>query len=411
MKEFTGERVIPGCVDDELWDEHIARYAFARRFAEGKRVLDVGCGTGYGTAELAGAAKFAVGVDSAADAFESARLGGAHFVQASAVALPFPAESFDLVTAFEVIEHLEDWQTLLTEARRVLRREGAFLVSTPNRRYYTESRAEIGPNPFHVHEFEYQEFRAALERHFPFTTILLQNRAEAFVFAPVDCVRLETGAGAKTGAPEDAQFFIGVCGISGPAARSGFVHLPTTANLLGERERHIRKLQQELALTKQWLAASIAERDELLAKHGELKEHVEQQNLWALGLEKEWKAGLARISQLQDEFRAEQAAAAKMAEGYERALAEGREENEKKTRWALETEARLSEALRLKCEELAEAVRLLDRAEATVTERTVWAQRLEKQIEEMERQLGMIRDSRWVRLGRTVGLGPRVESR
>ena len=57
VTEFTGERVIPGQVEDDLWAEHVARYAFAARFAAGKRVLDVGCGMGYGTAELAKAAK------------------------------------------------------------------------------------------------------------------------------------------------------------------------------------------------------------------------------------------------------------------------------------------------------------------------------------------------------------------
>ena len=53
MAEFTGERVIPGQVDVDLLNEHLARYAFAARLARGKRVLDAGCGAGYGSAELA----------------------------------------------------------------------------------------------------------------------------------------------------------------------------------------------------------------------------------------------------------------------------------------------------------------------------------------------------------------------
>jgi len=44
VSEFTGERVIPGQVNDELWAEHVARYAFAARMASGRRVLDLGCG-------------------------------------------------------------------------------------------------------------------------------------------------------------------------------------------------------------------------------------------------------------------------------------------------------------------------------------------------------------------------------
>ena len=57
LAEFTGERVIPGEVDIDLLNEHMARYTFAARLARGKRVLDAGCGAGYGSAELARAAE------------------------------------------------------------------------------------------------------------------------------------------------------------------------------------------------------------------------------------------------------------------------------------------------------------------------------------------------------------------
>ena len=73
MAEFTGERVIPGQVDIDLLNEHMARYAFAARLARGKRALDAGCGAGYGSAELARAALSVVGIDSSPDAIEFAR--------------------------------------------------------------------------------------------------------------------------------------------------------------------------------------------------------------------------------------------------------------------------------------------------------------------------------------------------
>jgi protein-L-isoaspartate O-methyltransferase len=74
LVEFTGERVIPGEVDADLLNEHLARYTFAARLARGKRVLDAGCGAGYGTAELARAALNAmVGVDRAPEAVDFAR--------------------------------------------------------------------------------------------------------------------------------------------------------------------------------------------------------------------------------------------------------------------------------------------------------------------------------------------------
>ena len=148
VSEFTGERVIPGQVNDDLWAEHMARYAFAARFARGRRVLDLGCGTGYGTAELAQPRPLRRGHRSCAgsDRLCATRIirCRTRFLAASATALPFRAASFDLVTAFEVIEHLDDWRALLAEARRVLASDGVFLVSTPNKRYYAESRGAVG---------------------------------------------------------------------------------------------------------------------------------------------------------------------------------------------------------------------------------------------------------------------------
>ena len=94
MVEFTGERVIPGQVNDDLWSEHVARYAFARRYADGKRVLDAGCGTGYGSAELAQSAAAVTGVDISADAIEYASasypIPGLRFLESSCTAVPFP---------------------------------------------------------------------------------------------------------------------------------------------------------------------------------------------------------------------------------------------------------------------------------------------------------------------------------
>src|SRR3954462_3875606 len=73
LAEFTGERVIPGEFEVDLLNEHLARYTFAARLARGKRVLDAGCGAGYGSAELAHAAQSVVGIDQAAEAVEFAR--------------------------------------------------------------------------------------------------------------------------------------------------------------------------------------------------------------------------------------------------------------------------------------------------------------------------------------------------
>jgi ubiquinone/menaquinone biosynthesis C-methylase UbiE len=405
VSEFTGERVIPGRVNDDLWAEHIARYAFAARLADGARVLDIGCGTGYGTAELAQRARSATGIDISADAIVYARqhYPAATFVAASATSVPFPAASFDLITAFEVIEHLDNWHELLIEARRLLDPSGTFLVSTPNKLYYAESRAKDGPNPFHTHEFEFEEFRDALAAVFPRVTMLLQNRLEsqAFyphaTFPPVDA-KLDT----SRGSPAEAHFFFALCSVDCAPETRSFIYVPRAANLLREREQHIFLLQDELAKTKTWLEGVMSDRQKLIESQDELKAHLEEHNRWALQLDEDYKAALARISELQDLMQAEQAKAMEIAAAYQNAVDALEQENRAKTEWALDTAATLA----AKCEELAETVRLLDRAEATVVERTASAQNLDRRLQQAKAQLRMIGDSRWVKLGRAAGLGP-----
>ncbi|MGD1090527.1 MAG: methyltransferase domain-containing protein [Bryobacteraceae bacterium] len=415
MIEFTGERVIPGGVSDDLWAEHASRYAFASTFAGGKQVLDIGCGTGYGTAELSHKARRVVGFDIAGEAVSYARshypLANASFAQASATCLPFATRSFDLAVAFEVIEHLSDWRSLLSEVRRVLHTDGIFVVSTPNRLYYADSRAHHGPNPFHVHEFEFAEFRDAMDEFFPRVSILLQNRMESFAFYPEQPVfpHPEARIDGTRGSAAEAHFFIAVCGTNALPEPRTFVYVPRASNLLREREQHIRLLDAELSQTKQWLANVMEELQQLLELHATQTRQLEDHNRWALQLEKDWKAGLERITQLQEELKSEQSAAAKVVAEYENKVTELQGENLRRTQWALETEARLTAAVTAKCEELAEAVRLLDAAEGTVIERTHWAQQLESQLNRLEAQFRMLRQSRWLKLGRVVGLGPRVE--
>lgn len=397
MTEFTGERVIPGEVNDDLWAEHAARYAFASRYGADKRVLDIGCGTGYGVAELAQRARFVSGVDVAPEALTYAcahyPLANARFVQASAAALPFGDRSFDLATAFEVIEHLSDWRSLLAEARRALTPDGVFLVSTPNKLYYAESRANDGPNPFHAHEFEFAEFRDALSEFFPSVSILLQNRTESFAFYPHAPVfpPLDARMDGTRGSPEQAHFFLAVCARGIPPELRSFLYVPRASNLLREREQHIFLLTSQLDQT-------LADRQKLFELYQEQTQQLEEHNLWALQLDELRKAGLQRIVQLQDEL-------TEVTAGYARRVAELQGENLKQTEWAIG----LSASLAAKCAELAEAVRLLDAAESTVVERTLWAQQLQARLETLEAQFRMLRESRWLKLGRAVGLGPQVD--
>jgi ubiquinone/menaquinone biosynthesis C-methylase UbiE len=97
---FTGERFVPGA-KGEIWIEHWHRYHFAARWCQGKRVLDVACGEGYGTALLARRAAHVTGADISAEAIAHARsrygsLANAEFLEASCTALPLDDASVDV---------------------------------------------------------------------------------------------------------------------------------------------------------------------------------------------------------------------------------------------------------------------------------------------------------------------------
>jgi aspartyl/asparaginyl-tRNA synthetase len=86
-------------------------------------------------------------------------------------------------------------------------------------------------------------------------------------------------------------------------------------------------------------------------------------------------------------------------------IAELNEEIRRQSEWAIELDRRIAGEVKQR----EEAVRLLDIAETTVIERTDWAKRLDAQLQDTMAQLEMVRQSRWLKLGRQLGLGPRVK--
>jgi SAM-dependent methyltransferase len=421
LAEFTGERVIPGQVDTDLLNEHLARYAFAARLSRQKHALDAGCGSGYGSAELARTAASVLGIDRSAEAIAFARAEyratNLRFEEGDCVALPVSDASIDLVVAFEVIEHLEDWRGFLQEVRRTLTPSGQFIVSTPNKLYYSESRKEAGPNPFHVHEFEFEEFRAELGEVFPHVLMFLENHAEGVVFQPATPLVAEAPADVRVDeaqcAPAESHFFVAVCALRPQTGAPTFVYVPRVANLLRERERHIELLERELETKNQWLERTTAELGQLNADHqtvlAQYRKQIaesEERARWAEQLSRDLEASASRIGELQREFEAEQAASRAVVEAYEAKVRELEAENEVKTRWALDTDARLSKELQEKGVELAQCVELLHQAELTIAERTAWAEELSAQARRLEEQVTLMKESRWVKLGRKFGLGP-----
>lgn len=170
---FDGERFIPGA-GVEITYHHWLRYFFARQLAREKRVLDVASGEGYGASYLSGFAKSVDAFDLSADAVAHARVVYADnprlsFTQADLEGFFKEAtpESYDLVTAFEVIEHVEEplQLALLEGIRRVLAPGGVALISTPDKQLYSD--VKLMKNPFHVREMYREEFSQLLTRVFP----------------------------------------------------------------------------------------------------------------------------------------------------------------------------------------------------------------------------------------------------
>ncbi len=171
--EFTGERFHPACTGS-IAVEHYHRYLFALSFVQGKSVLDIASGEGYGTALLARSAAHVVGVDVSAEAVAHARnrypADNITFLQADAAGLPLPDADLDVVVSFETLEHLHAQEAMLDELRRVLRPEGLLIISTPNKAVYGS-----GENRFHVRELDENEFLGLLTARFAHVRLLGQK--------------------------------------------------------------------------------------------------------------------------------------------------------------------------------------------------------------------------------------------
>lgn len=411
MLEFTGERLIPGQADPDLWNEHYARYLFASRLAARKRVLDIACGAGYGAECLARTAASVTAIDLAPDAAAAARQAygspSISFLAADARRLPFPDSSFDLIVAFEVIEHLENPADLLAEARRLLAPGGQFVVSTPNRLYYAETRKLSGPNPYHVRELEFDEFRTALQETFPSVTLFLQNHAGSLVIRPAlaPISHGELRVEPAEAEPENSHFFIAVCAAATQTGSPTFVYLPASANVLREREHHIQKLEAELEQKTEWLEKLKAQHAGLVELYREQSANMKAVQAWGLEMDERVKAAEHAVKEELDRHAAN---VSEIVSGYEGKIASLESEHATAAAAAQANINRLEKALAETRAELGRCVELLHESEKTVEERTRWAQNLQARIEQLEATLSTLQQSRWLRFGRKLGVGPDI---
>jgi len=179
--EFTGERFESG-LGGPIEYEHLHRFAVCRELTRGKVVLDIASGAGIGSAIFAQTAERVVGIDIDRASIEAARarfaaISNLTFTVGSCSAIPARDASFDVVISLETIEHIGEQEQFLSEVRRVLKPDGVFVVSTPDRRVY--SVLPNFKNPFHVKELEPDEFRALLAAFFPAVEIYGQRLGTA----------------------------------------------------------------------------------------------------------------------------------------------------------------------------------------------------------------------------------------
>jgi 2-polyprenyl-3-methyl-5-hydroxy-6-metoxy-1,4-benzoquinol methylase len=157
----VGERHVPA-LDPESKNHyrHLTAYHYAIRFAEGRRVLDYGCGAGYGTNLIwrRGRSDEVVGIDLSCEAIAYCRSTYAdlatHYQTTTPGDIPFGDGSFDVVLFFQVIEHLTDDVRALDDIRRVLRPGGVVLLTTPNLLMEKATPNAASPaNQHHVREY------------------------------------------------------------------------------------------------------------------------------------------------------------------------------------------------------------------------------------------------------------------
>jgi ubiquinone/menaquinone biosynthesis C-methylase UbiE len=136
-------------------------YEFAKPLIEGKKVLDVGCGLAYGTALMAGSASTITGIDYDQSTVDEniknyGKIVNLDFKRGVIPPLPFEDKSFDIITAFQFIEHIEKRKEFLKECIRVLKPGGKMLVTTPN------VKKSLARNPFHIHEYTFDEIKGEI---------------------------------------------------------------------------------------------------------------------------------------------------------------------------------------------------------------------------------------------------------
>jgi len=169
---FTGEYFIPGKSGERIEADHIERYRFACRYAKGKAVLDIACGVGYSSQMFfeAGALSYD-GVDINEKLIEYAdKTYGSDMISYSFgdITTFNNNKTYDLITCFETIEHVKNYETAIRNLHSLLKPGGLLFISSPNRIVTSPNALTIAGKPsneFHTQEFIPEELISILNKH------------------------------------------------------------------------------------------------------------------------------------------------------------------------------------------------------------------------------------------------------
>jgi cyclopropane fatty-acyl-phospholipid synthase-like methyltransferase len=268
--KFTGERYhnTPNCA--VISYEHWHRYLYATQFVKGKIVLDIASGDGYGTDLMAQTAKTVVGVDISQEAVDFATehypKNNLSFRQGSVENIPIDGlKQFDVIVSFETIEHVDAGaqEVFLKEVKRLLKDDGIFIVSSPNKLYYSD--IPQYKTDFHIKEFYEEEFASFLKKYFNHVTLLGQKICTGSNMWRLDSADCSgsfaeyqiTNDGQRIVATNDKKeslYLIAVCSEAKTEAADHSLLVDISLSLLSERDKQIATLNEALVKHDEALA-------------------------------------------------------------------------------------------------------------------------------------------------------------
>lgn len=170
--DFTGEFFVPGKSGERIEADHMARYHFACKFAHGKSILDIACGTGYSAPLFikAGAVSYdGVDINEKQIKYASNTYGTDSVNYHVGDICTFNnTKSYDMITCYETIEHVENYESVIRNLNGLLNHEGVLLISSPNRPITSPRCSSLHDKPaneYHVQEFIPEEIQSILNNN------------------------------------------------------------------------------------------------------------------------------------------------------------------------------------------------------------------------------------------------------